>query len=300
MKIKSMFFISALAVAIVSCNGNGEKADAYGNFETDEVTVSSEATGRLLNFSVDEGESLKEGVVVGLVDTSQIALKRKQVAAQINAAASRLPNIVAQADVQREQIRILEVDHERFKNMLADGAATQKQLDDVEGRISLANKQIDAIETQRKSVVAEIDVLKTQLVQIDDQLQRCRVVNPVAGTVLVRFAQQGEIVAMGKPLYKIANMDFLYLKVFVTGDQLSSFAIGEKMNVFVDGENGELLEKEGTVSWVSSSAEFTPKIIQTRDERVKMVYAVKVKVKNDGDLKIGMPGEVLLKKQVVE
>ncbi|HRX67563.1 MAG TPA: HlyD family efflux transporter periplasmic adaptor subunit, partial [Tenuifilaceae bacterium] len=184
--------------------------------------------------------------------------------------------------------------------MLADGAATQKQLDDVEGRISLANKQIDAIETQRKSVVAEIDVLKTQLVQIDDQLQRCRVVNPVAGTVLVRFAQQGEIVAMGKPLYKIANMDFLYLKVFVTGDQLSSFAIGEKMNVFVDGENGELLEKEGTVSWVSSSAEFTPKIIQTRDERVKMVYAVKVKVKNDGDLKIGMPGEVLLKKQVVE
>jgi len=300
MKIKSMFFISALAVAIVSCNGNGEKADAYGNFETDEVTVSSEATGRLLNFSVDEGESLKEGVVVGLVDTSQIALKRKQVAAQINAAASRLPNIVAQADVQREQIRILEVDHERFKNMLADGAATQKQLDDVEGRISLANKQIDAIETQRKSVVAEIDVLKTQLVQIDDQLQRCRVVNPVAGTVLVRFAQQGEIVAMGKPLYKIANMDFLYLKVFVTGDQLSSFAIGEKMNVFVDGENGELLEKEGTVSWVSSSAEFTPKIIQTRDERVKMVYAVKVKVKNDGDLKIGMPGEVFLKKQVVE
>ncbi|HPE18255.1 MAG TPA: HlyD family efflux transporter periplasmic adaptor subunit [Tenuifilaceae bacterium] len=300
MKIKSMFFISALAVAIVSCNGNGEKADAYGNFETDEVTVSSEATGRLLNFSVDEGESLKEGVIVGLVDTSQIVLKRKQVAAQINAAASRLPNIVAQADVQREQIRILEVDHERFKNMLADGAATQKQLDDVEGRISLANKQIDAIETQRKSVVAEIDVLKTQLVQIDDQLQRCRVVNPVAGTVLVRFAQQGEIVAMGKPLYKIANMDFLYLKVFVTGDQLSSFAIGEKMNVFVDGENGELLEKEGTVSWVSSSAEFTPKIIQTRDERVKMVYAVKVKVKNDGDLKIGMPGEVLLKKQVVE
>lgn len=300
MKIKSMFFISALAVAIVSCNGNGEKADAYGNFETDEVTVSSEATGRLLNFSVDEGESLKEGVIVGLVDTSQIVLKRKQVAAQINAAASRLPNIVAQADVQREQIRILEVDHERFKNMLADGAATQKQLDDVEGRISLANKQIDAIETQRKSVVAEIDVLKTQLVQIDDQLQRCRVVNPVAGTVLVRFAQQGEIVAMGKPLYKIANMDFLYLKVFITGDQLSSFAIGEKMNVFVDGENGELLEKEGTVSWVSSSAEFTPKIIQTRDERVKMVYAVKVKVKNDGDLKIGMPGEVLLKKQVVE
>ncbi|HPJ45231.1 MAG TPA: HlyD family efflux transporter periplasmic adaptor subunit [Tenuifilaceae bacterium] len=300
MKIKSMFFISALAVAIVSCNGNGEKADAYGNFETDEVTVSSEATGRLLKFSVDEGESLKEGVIVGLVDTSQIVLKRKQVAAQINAAASRLPNIVAQADVQREQIRILEVDHERFKNMLADGAATQKQLDDVEGRISLANKQIDAIETQRKSVVAEIDVLKTQLVQIDDQLQRCRVVNPVAGTVLVRFAQQGEIVAMGKPLYKIANMDFLYLKVFVTGDQLSSFAIGEKMNVFVDGENGELLEKEGTVSWVSSSAEFTPKIIQTRDERVKMVYAVKVKVKNDGDLKIGMPGEVFLKKQVVE
>ena len=175
---------------------------------------------------------------------------------------------------------------------MADGAATQKQLDDVSGRISIAEKQIDAIETQRKSVVAEMEVLKTQLSQINDQLKRCKIENPVRGTVLVRFAQQGEVTAPGKPIYKISNIDFLYLKVFVTGNQLSNFAIGEKVKVFIDSENNELVEKEGIVSWVSSSAEFTPKIIQTRDERVKMVYAVKIKVKNDGSLKIGMPGEV--------
>ena len=292
MKLHTFIVIAAISLALVSCNGNGEKADAYGNFETDEITVSAEMAGRILNLKVEEGDEIPEGQIVGLIDTTQIALKRVQLEAQINAAASRLPNISAQADVQREQIRILKIDLERFTKMMADGAATQKQLDDVSGRISIAEKQIDAIETQRKSVVAEMEVLKTQLSQINDQLKRCKIENPVRGTVLVRFAQQGEVTAPGKPIYKIANIDFLYLKVFVTGNQLSNFAIGEKVKVFIDSENNELVEKEGIVSWVSSSAEFTPKIIQTRDERVKMVYAVKIKVKNDGSLKIGMPGEV--------
>jgi HlyD family secretion protein len=292
MKLHTFIVIAAISLALISCNGNGEKADAYGNFETDEITVSAEMAGRILNLKVEEGDEIPEGQIVGLIDTTQIALKRVQLEAQINAAASRLPNISAQADVQREQIRILKVDLERFTKMMADGAATQKQLDDVSGRISIAEKQIDAIETQRKSVVAEMEVLKTQLSQINDQLKRCKIENPVRGTVLVRFAQQGEVTAPGKPIYKISNIDFLYLKVFVTGNQLSNFAIGEKVKVFIDSENNELVEKEGIVSWVSSSAEFTPKIIQTRDERVKMVYAVKIKVKNDGSLKIGMPGEV--------
>ena len=292
MKLHTFIVIAAISLALISCTGNGEKADAYGNFETDEITVSAEMAGRILNLKVEEGDEIPEGQIVGLIDTTQIALKRVQLEAQINAAASRLPNISAQADVQREQIRILKVDLERFTKMMADGAATQKQLDDVSGRISIAEKQIDAIETQRKSVVAEMEVLKTQLSQINDQLKRCKIENPVRGTVLVRFAQQGEVTAPGKPIYKISNIDFLYLKVFVTGNQLSNFAIGEKVKVFIDSENNELVEKEGIVSWVSSSAEFTPKIIQTRDERVKMVYAVKIKVKNDGSLKIGMPGEV--------
>lgn len=292
MKLSSFLVIAAFSLSMVSCNGNGEKADAYGNFETDEITVSAESAGRILELNLEEGDEIAEGQLVGLIDTTQISLRRTQLKAQIKAAASRLPNINAQADVQREQIRILKVDLDRFTKMMADGAATQKQLDDVNGRISVAEKQIEAIETQRKSVVAEIEVLKTQLLQINDQLKRCKIENPVKGTVLVRFAQQGEITAMGKPIYKIANINFLYLKVFVTGDQLSDFALGEKVKVFIDGSNNELIENEGTVSWVSSSAEFTPKIIQTRDERVKMVYAVKIKVKNDGSLKIGMPGEV--------
>ena len=294
MKVKVALSIPILGVLLMSCNGNGKKADAYGNFEADEITVSSEASGRILWFSATEGQSIDSGKIVGLIDTSQISLRRKQLLTQITAGASRLPNITAQAEVQREQIRVLEVDRNRLENMLNDGAATQKQLDDVDGRISMAKKQIDAIETQRISVNAEIEVLKSQLAQIDDQLAKCRVVNPASGVVLVRFAQQGEIVPMGKPLYKLANIDYLYLKVFISGDQLNQFEIGKKLRIFIDDVEGQLLESEGVVSWVSENAEFTPKIIQTREERVKMVYAVKIRVKNDGKLKIGMPAEVLL------
>jgi len=288
---RRIIFIELLAIMLVACNGNGPKADAYGNFETDEIMVSAEATGKILWLSVVEGETIDSGIVVGLIDTSQIALRRKQLSAQVKAVSSRLPSISAQAEVQHEQIRVLEVDRNRLSNMLVDGAATQKQLDDVDGRISLARKQIEAIETQRISISAEIDVLKTQLAQVEDQLSKCKIVNPTAGTILARFAQQGEVAPMGKPLYKLADMNYLYLKVFVTGEQLHRFALGKKVKILIDGTNEQMIEKEGVVSWVSSNAEFTPKIIQTREERVKMVYAVKVRVKNDGMLKIGMPGE---------
>ena len=292
--MKRYAYIAVLIAAInlVSCNGNGSKADAYGNFETDEITISSEVSGKIIWLAIEEGQKLDSGDIVGLIDTSQIALKRKQVDAQIAAASSRLPNIKAQVDVHREQIRILEVDRNRLVNLLADGAATQKQLDDVEGKISLAKKQIDAINTQRLSITSEIEVLKTQRVQLNDQLSKCKIENPSTGTVLSRFAQQGEVVPMGKPIYKLANLDYLYLRVFVTGKQLHQFSLGDEVKVFIDGENNEMIEKRGIISWVSSSAEFTPKIIQTREERVKMVYAVKVRVKNEGELKIGMPGEV--------
>ena len=288
-----MLFIYFLSILLIACNGSGSKADAYGNFETDEITVSSETGGRIIWLAVEEGQIIDSGKFVGLIDTTQIALRRKQVEAQIVAASSRIPNITAQANVQHEQIKILNIERNRLTKLLADGAATQKQMDDVEGKIAIANKQIEAINSQRLSIVSEIEVLKTQLAQLIDQQAKCKVINPIKGTVLSRFSNQGEVVPMGKPIYKLANIDFLHLKVFVSGNQLHQFAIGDEVKVFIDGEDDNMIETTGIVSWVSSSAEFTPKIIQTREERVKMVYAVKIKVKNNGQLKIGMPGEVI-------
>jgi HlyD family secretion protein len=292
-KYKSIVILILLSL-LFACNNNGSKADAYGNFETDELTISSEGSGKIIWLNVVEGESVDSGMVVGIIDTTQIALKRKQVEAQMRAVLSRLPNISAQVDVQNEQIKVLEVEKNRIANMLSDGAATQKQLDDVEGKISLARKQIDAINSQRISINTEVDVLKSQLNQLIDQQERCKIINPINGIVLSRFSQQGELIQMGRPIYKIANLDNLYLKVFISGSQLHQFIIGSEVNVYVDGSDSKLIEHKGIVSWISSSAEFTPKIIQTRDERVKMVYAVKIRVKNDGSLKIGMPGEVRL------
>ena len=288
-----MLFIYFLSILLIACNGSGSKADAYGNFETDEITVSSETGGRIIWLAVEEGQIIDSGKFVGLIDTTQIALRRKQVEAQIVAASSRIPNITAQANVQHEQIKVLNIERNRLTKLLADGAATQKQMDDVEGKIAIANKQIEAINSQRLSIVSEIEVLKTQLAQLIDQQAKCKVINPIKGTVLSRFSNQGEVVPMGKPIYKLANIDFLHLKVFVSGNQLHQFAIGDEVKVFIDGEDDNMIETTGIVSWVSSSAEFTPKIIQTREERVKMVYAVKIKVKNNGQLKIGMPGEVI-------
>jgi HlyD family secretion protein len=293
MKSKLLFIIQFLSILLIACNGNGRKADAYGNFETDELTVSSEAGGRIIWLTVEEGQVVDSAHIVGLIDTTQIALRRKQVVAQVAAASSRIPNITAQANVQIEQIKILEVERNRLVKLLADGAATQKQMDDVEGKIALAKKQIEAINSQRLSVESEIEVLKTQLVQLIDQQAKCKIINPVTGTVLSRFSQQGEVVPMGKPIYKLANIDYLYLKVFVSGNQLHQFAMGDEVKVYIDGDDDTMIETSGVVSWVSSNAEFTPKIIQTREERVKMVYAVKIKVKNNGQLKIGMPGEVI-------
>lgn len=293
MKKYSMLFIYFLSILLIACNGSGSKADAYGNFETDEITVSSETGGRIIWLAVEEGQIIDSGKFVGLIDTTQIALRRKQVEAQIVAASSRIPNITAQANVQHEQIKVLNIERNRLTKLLADGAATQKQMDDVEGKIAIANKQIEAINSQRLSIVSEIEVLKTQLAQLIDQQAKCKVINPIKGTVLSRFSNQGEVVPMGKPIYKLANIDFLHLKVFVSGNQLHQFAIGDEVKVFIDGEDDNMIETTGIVSWVSSSAEFTPKIIQTREERVKMVYAVKIKVKNNGQLKIGMPGEVI-------
>ncbi|NVO09534.1 MAG: HlyD family efflux transporter periplasmic adaptor subunit [Bacteroidales bacterium] len=285
---------STLTTSLSSCNRNGDKADAYGTFETDETTISAEASGKLLTFSIDEGELVKAGQIVGVIDSIQLYLKCKQLNSQIEAIKARIPNINAQSEVQAEQLNVLNIEYNRIKKMFADGSATQKQIDDIEGRISLAKKQKDAIDVQKTSTFAEIPALTAQVEQIKDQLRRCKIVNPADGKVLVTYVNQFESVIQGKALYKVANMDFMYLRAYISGNQLHSFQPGSKVKVFIDNESGQLIESEGIITWVSSEAEFTPKIIQTREERVKLVYPIKVKVKNDGSFRIGMPAEVRL------
>lgn len=282
------------AVLLPACSSDEETSDAYGNFEATEITVSAEAGGELLRFAVQEGETLDAGAVVGLIDTTQAALKREQLLAQRAAVASRVENVLAQIAVLREQKQVALHEQERVRRLLQDSAATQKQYDDITGSIAVLNKQIAQIETQNRTVLSEVRAVDAQIAQLDDQVDKSTIVNPVAGTVLTTFADEHEFVAPGRPLYTIANLDEMTLRVYVSGGQLPQVKLGDTVTVLFDRDAETNQSTRGRVSWISSKAEFTPRIIQTKEERVNMVYAVRVRVKNDGRLKIGMPGEIRL------
>jgi HlyD family secretion protein len=298
-RLKVTNFILALSVVglFVQCNNEKNKSDAYGNFEVEEVNVSSEVSGTVKKLYINEGALLDSGSIAGVIDSSQLLLKREQIVAQLAATEARLPQVEAQANVYREQIRVQEKELERQKRLFEQKAATQKQIDDLEGALSVLRRQLESILAQKTSIASEKVLVKTQLLQIDDQIMRCKIRNPIKGIVLLKIAREGEMVNAGKPIYRIANLEFLNLKVYVSGNQLSQFELGKKVKVITDGANGDMLEDEGVVSWVSVNAEFTPRTIQTREERVNLVYPVKVSVKNRGHLRIGMPGEVVLIQQ---
>jgi len=282
-----------LALVVASCAGGGDGSDAYGNFEAVEVMVSSEAAGPLVRLDVREGDLLDAGVEVGLVDTLQLALSLDQLRAQRAAVQARLSGIRAELDVVSEEREVARKDLERVRGLLADGAATQKQLDDAEGRARVLDRQIEAVRARYAPVVAETEVLDAQLALTRDRLRRCRIVNPVDGTVLTTYAEAAEITAPGRPLYKVARLDTLELKAWVSGALLPELRLGQEVRVLVDAGGESVRQTTGTVSWIASEAEFTPKLIQTREERVNLVYGFKVRVANpDGRLKIGMPGEV--------
>ncbi|MDP4208054.1 MAG: HlyD family efflux transporter periplasmic adaptor subunit [Bacteroidota bacterium] len=290
--MKTISTILVTALLFSACSDKNGKSDAYGNFETVEVLVSSEVQGKLVQFNVDEGKTFKAGEMVGLIDTIQLTLKRDQLVVQRKASATKIENIRSQIDVQEEQKQTLLVDKNRIVNMLKDNAVPTKQLDDVNGKIKVIDSQIASIKTQNAAVTNEIASIDKQIDQIRDQLNRCRIINPINGTVLEKYVEPSEIAAPGKALYKVADMDKMILRVYVSGSQLSSVKLNQKVKVFIDKNKDEKETLEGEVTWVSPQAEFTPKIIQTKEERVNLVYAVKVSVKNDGRLKIGMPGEV--------
>lgn len=284
-----------MALFALSCSGNGNRSDAYGNFESTEIVISTEAAGKLIRFDVEEGVALEAKTLVGCIDTTQLALKREQLLASQQSIRSRSANILAQIDVIKEQKNVALIEKRRLENLFKENAATQKQLDDVNGQLNVLDKQMASIETQNASVLAEIRSLESQILQINDQIQKSVIVNPVKGTVLTKFAEPFEVIGYGKPLYKIADLTTMFLRVYVSGEQLPNIKLGQKVEVLIDQNKTENQKLEGEISWVSSKAEFTPKIIQTKQERVNMVYAVKVKVANDGALKIGMPGEVNFK-----
>jgi len=283
---------TASLVILTGCSGNNHHSDAYGNFEAVEVTVSAESNGKIISLNLEEGQTLPADAVIGLIDTSDLTLRKAQTIAQREAAATRIVNIQSQINVQLQQRTNLNADKERIRKLLTDGAATTKQMDDLNANLDLLDKQISATKTQSLSVQKELIVYDRQIEQIDENISKCRIINPISGTVLNKFVETGEITAYGKPLYNIADLSVMELRVFVSGDQLPNVRLGEPVEVLIDRDRKTNSTLEGTVSWISPSAEFTPKTIQTKAERVSLVYAVKVRVMNDGTLKIGMPGEV--------
>ncbi len=291
--MKNVFLGILTAILVWGCSQKDTNSDAYGNFEANPVIVSSETSGKVLQFNLTQGMRVTQGTIVAVMDTTQAVLNKQQRLAQMAAVEAKRSSIAAQVAVFEEQIRNLETNKNRIQNMLNDGAATQQQLDDINGQINVLRKQTQSTQSQYTSILRETEVLKTQLMTVEEQISRCYIRNPVEGTVLETYIEKGELAVTGKALYKIANTDQLTLKVYVSGAQLPAVKTGETVTVIIDKNKTENQHLEGTVSWISPQAEFTPKIIQTKEERVKLVYAVKVEVKNDGRLKIGMPGEVV-------
>jgi len=301
-----------IAVSLAACNSNKEKFDASGTFEADEVIVSSELNGKILSFDVDEGSVLKKDSTVGTIDAVNIALQKEQVEANIASLREKTSDVNPQVKLLQEQLTVqqaqlsnLEHEKKRIENLLKEDAATGKQLDDINYQVDALQKQMNVtqqqinvqksnVSTQNRSILSEGKPLAKNIAMLEEQLSKSRIINPVAGTVLTKYAEAGEITAAGKALYKIADLSVITLRAYITGTQLSQVKLGQQVKVLVDDGKNKYKELTGTITWISDKAEFTPKTIQTKDERANLVYAVKIKVKNDGFLKIGMYGEVKL------
>ncbi|MBP7652992.1 efflux RND transporter periplasmic adaptor subunit [Candidatus Dependentiae bacterium] len=289
---EKIFILSLVLILFSGCSDKTEKSDAYGNFEADEIIVSSEVSGKIIKFEVEEGDILKKNQPVCYIDDYPIKLKKDELAAQKKISFSKISNIVSQVKVIEEQKQNLVNDKNRFLKMLAESAATQKQVDDIIGQINVFDKQIENVLTQKVSAQNEIELIDIKIAQIQDQIDRCIIKNPADGTVINKYAEEGEICGPTKPVYKLANLERMYLKAYISEKQLSSVKLGEEAEVIIDNAKNETRRYRGKIIYVSDKSEFTPKTIQTKEERVKLVYAIKVSVKNDGYIKIGMPGEI--------
>ena len=283
---------------MAACGGNEKAYDATGTFEATETTVYAEQSGALLTFSVNEGDHIEAGKEVGLIDTTQTWLKIRQLDATKEVYQSQKPDMERQIAATRQQLSKAQQDEQRYRELVADGAAPSKMLDDASSQVKVLQKQLDAqissLSTSTRSLDKQTVAANVQIEQLRDMLRKCHIVAPTKGTVLEKYVEHGEFVVIGKPLFKIADTEQMFMRAYVTSAQLQNIKIGQKVKVFADYGDGQKKAYDGTVSWISSRSEFTPKTILTDDERADLVYAVKVAVKNDGYVKIGMYGEVVL------
>jgi HlyD family secretion protein len=290
------YLLAFLSFITISCAQTDSEFDATGNFEADEIIISAEAAGKILRLDIEEGSELKSQTPIGLIDTTQLYLKKKQLEYSIRAVNAKQPNSTIQLAAIQEQIETAKREKKRVENLLKDDAATQKQLDDINSQLDLLQRQYSATQSTlnitKQSLQSETLPLQAQLEQVQDQIKKSQIINPINGTVLTLFAKQNEVVAPGKALYKIADLSTIILRAYISGNQLSQIKLGQSVTVLVDAANDEYKKYTGTISWVSDKAEFTPKTIQTKEERANLVYAIKIDVKNDGYLKLGMYGEV--------
>lgn len=295
MKTKTYLESMALFVLLffASCSNDTNTSDAYGNFEVKKTMVSAEGNGLLLSFGIDDGQFLEKGQIIGQIDTLALHLQKEQLFAQKKATLSGLNDIEAQMAVIDQQKLSLIINKDRIERLLEAKAATQKQLDDIQAQFDLLEKQKAATKTQKIRLFDQVKVFDKQVDLLNLSIQKCQIKSPISGRVLNTLAHEGEMIAIGKPLFSIANLDVLDLKVYVSGSMLPYVKIGDEVEVYIDKNKEENQKLNGKISWIAESAEFTPKTIQTKEERVNMVYAVKIQVKNDGRIKTGMPGEVV-------
>lgn len=298
--MKSIYFIllGAAVVSLTACGGSKNHYDATGVFESTEVIVSAQAAGEIMRFDIDEGSLLEAGQQVGYIDSLQLWLKKQQLQANIVSMTNRMQDIAKQIAATIQQIETQNREKARVESLLLSNAANTKQLDDINAAISVLQKQLSAqqstLENNNKSLGGDIAGIRAQIGQIEDQLSKCVIRSPIGGTVLAKYAEAGELAAQGKPLFKIADVQNMILRAYITADQFTQIKIGQQVKIIPDYNNPDKTTYEGVVEWISDKAEFTPKTIQTKNERANLVYAVKIGVKNDGRIKIGMYGDVLL------
>lgn len=293
LKMKIIPVILIVSLIFSGCKEKQAGADAYGNFEVTEVIISAETGGRILEFIPREGSNVEKGMMIALIDTTMLHLQKKEAMSTISSITTRLNSISAQNRILETQIANLGVNIKRIENMLKEDAATQKQYDDLTGQVDVLRTQIEANNTQKASTMAEISVIESRMATLDEQLKRCRIKSPITGTVIEKYCEAGEMISAGKPMAKLADLTVMRLKVYVSGGSLAEVKIGNSCTVRIDDGDKGYRSFPGTITIVSEKAEFTPKIIQTKEERVTLVYAVTIEVQNDGSMKSGMPGEAI-------
>lgn len=293
--MKKLGIIVAALLLMASC-AQQQNYDATGTFETKVVTVSAESSGKIMSFAVEEGQRVSANETVGLIDTVQLSLQRQQLQRQQESILKNKPDVGKQVAALRRQIAVQEKELARVEALVKDDAVPKKQYDDIQAQIGILQSQLNATLSSLGSSSASIEsnatAIELQMQQIDDRLAKCQIASPIHGVVLAKYAEAGELAVQGKPLMKVADLDKMYLRAYFTSDQLSKVSLGQKVTVVADFGGGERYEYEGTVTWIATESEFTPKNIQTRNSRANLVYAAKIAVKNDGKLKIGLYGEV--------